>query len=166
MFESTQFTIKYGDLIDNNIITVNDLPAAWQHFPSVALPNDDKVSFIDLFYRVYQNRQIAGDTIPVFLRFLDTTTFEVLEMLPNGIYSNLLAAAVTVESDETRVREYKAAPNGQINAAYSLGGETETITRKREYESELERAEHLLKDGKPLIMWIIDRFDKCFMGVY
>lgn len=166
MDDLTKYTIKYGDLIDDGIITVADLPAAWQNFPATALPNGDSVSFIDLFYKVYQNREISGDTIPTFLRFLDATTFEVLEMLPDGIYSNLLAAAVTVETDEKRVKEYKAPPNGVLDNAFTNGGEVETISRKREYESELERAEHLLADGKPLVMWIIERFENCFMGVW
>lgn len=162
------FTIYYGDLVDRGIITNEDLPPAWAAFPVTELPDGTTATFYQLFYDRFQHREIGGETVPAFLASLRSVTFEVLEMLPTGIYHNLLGAAVTVESDETRQREYLAAPNGVIDneSGYTLGGEREVITRKREYESELERAEHLLADGKPLNVWICDRFDKCFLGVF
>lgn len=156
------YTIKYGDLIDGGIIAAADLPAAWSAFPVTIMPNGDEITFTDMFYSRYRHRQIAGDTIPTFLSFLESTTFELLEMLPDGIYHNLLGAAVTVESNEER--KLFTAPDGNLDTAYIVGGER--ITRKREYESELERAEHLLKDGKPLNVWICDRYENCFLGVY
>lgn len=162
------YTIFYGDLVDRGIITNADLPPAWAAFPATVMPNNTSVDFYALFYERFQHREIGGETIPAFLASLRAVTFETLEMLPSGIYHNLLGAAVTVESDETRQREYLAAPNGVIDNAsgFTLGGEREVITRKREYESELERAEHLLSDGKPLNVWICDRFEKCFLGVF
>jgi hypothetical protein len=160
-------TIKYGELIDKGIIAAGDLPAAWAAFPDTALPNGESVSFYDLFYKQYRNREIAGDTIPTFLSFLEATTFETLELLPDGQFRNLIEAAIVVESDETRKKEYKAAPNGgDLQTAFGTGGEVETITRKREYESELERAEHLTMDGVPVNVWICRRFENCFLGVF
>lgn len=159
---NAKYSALYGDLVDAGIITRENLPAAWASFPVTTTPDGVTHDFYDVFYTRYQAREIAGDTPATFLAFLNEVTFEVLEMLPNGIFHNLLGAAVTVESDEER-RIY-AAPDGTLDTSYIIGGEK--ITRKREYESELERAEHLLADGKPLNMWIIDRFDRCFMGVY
>lgn len=155
-------TIKYGELIDKGIITAGDLPAAWAAFPATALPNGESVSFYDLFYKQYRHREIAGDTIPTFLSFLEATTFETLELLPDGQFRGLIEAAIVVESNETR--KLFAAPNGELDTAYITGGET--ITRKREYESELERAEHLTMDGVPVNVWICRRFENCFLGVF
>lgn len=159
-------TIKYGDLIDRGLITPADLPHAWAGFPSITLPVVGDVSFTDAFYKHFQYREIGADNIPTFLGWLESVTLDVVEMLPDGIYHNLLGAAVTVEADEERTRTLYAAPNGVVSTAYATGAEHEKITRKREYESELERAEHLLADGKPLVVWIIERYENCFLGVF
>ena len=160
-------TIKYGTLIDGGIITAGDLPAAWAAFPATTLPDGTTTTFYDLFYKMYRHREIAGDTIPTFLSFLEATTFETLELLPDGAFRNLIEAAIVVEASTTRKREYKAAPNGgDLQDAFGTGGEVEVITQKREYESELERAEHLTMDGVPVNVWICRRFENCFLGVF
>ena len=162
-----KYTMKYGDLIDGGIIAAADLPAAWVNFPALKYPQPvGDVSFIDLFYKRYQNREISGDTVPTFLMFLESTTAEVLEMLPDGLYSNLLKEAISVETAENRERKTYAAPNGDLETAYIIAGETDNVTHRREYESELEKAEHLMREGKPIAVWICDRYEKCFMGVW
>lgn len=158
------FTAKYGDLIDTGIITPEMLPPSWANFPATALPDGTSVTFSDLFYMVYQNREIAGDTVATFLRFLKSTTFEVLEMLPNGLYDGLLAAAVFDDRTEDRENRVYSAPEGDLSKAYTLGGDAQKIT-VREPTSQ-EHADYLMKNGKPLVLWIADRYEKCFVGVY
>ena len=76
-----KYTMKYGDLIDGGIIAAADLPAAWVNFPALKYPQPvGDVSFIDLFYKRYQNREISGDTVPTFLMFLESTTAEAMDI--------------------------------------------------------------------------------------
>lgn len=159
------YTAKYGDLIDEGVITPADLPAVWSAFPTISVAGDD-IPFTDAFYDYFQNRQIGGETIPQFLMYLRATTLEVAELMPDGLYGKMLAAAVSVEQDETRTRKYYPAPNGELDTAYITGAEEEKLTKRREYESELDKAEHLMKEGLPLGVWILKRYEKCFMGVY
>lgn len=158
-------TIKYGDAIDAGYITPADLPAAWANFPAVVSAGIS-TPFADAFYKTYQNRQIAGETIPAFLAMLDAVTLETSALLPDGLYEKVLENAVTVEQDEERTRKYYPAPNGNFDTQYVTGGETETIKRKREYESELEKAEHLMREGLPVMVWVLKRYENCFLGVF
>lgn len=277
------YTMKYGDLIDAGIITRADLPKAWAGFPSLVLPIEGEIDFYDVMYRRYANREIGGDTPAVFLRFLNEETLNVLEMLPDGLYSHVLADMVADANEETRTiggqdtnnitrsasgsnthtgankqtttgttsnnqtivvdgegtrdAETKdaitthtgsvadrAAPNGVVSEAYITGGRTENstdttnakesvtttedstttttggssnnntvndtidekgtstesgtetatrdhnttenVTRKGAASGNIDRAYAILRDGKPLVMWIADRYNSCFMGVY
>ena len=159
------YTIKYGDAIDTGAIAPADLPQAWANFPPVVV-GDVSTPFTDAFYKYYQHRQIGGETIPQFLSFLDAVTLEIGGILPDGLYGKMLENAVTVEQDETHTRKYHPAPNGDLDTAYVTGGETLEIKRRREYESELDRAEHLMREGLPLMVWILKRYEKCFLGVF
>lgn len=287
--------MKYGDLIDAGIITRADLPRAWEGFPSLVLPVEGEIDFYEVMYRRYANREIGGDTPAVFLRFLNEETLNLIEMLPNGLFSKVLADMVADASEETRTiggqdtnnitrsasgsnthtganksvtagttstnrttvvdgettrnaetkdatqttdgttthtgsTTERAAPNGIIEAAYSTGGRTdvstdttnsttttaakeivdttddttttitggdsnnntvndtidergtstesgtetatrdhnttENVTRKGAASGDMARAYAILRDGKPLVMWIADRYNACFMGVY
>lgn len=159
----SNYTIKYGDLIDEEIITEADLPAEWASFPSQTV-GDVTLTFTEAFYDYYFNREIAGDTIPTFLRYLKRTTLEVAALLPDGLYGGVLSDAAEDTETEGVTRKVYPAPNGVFNTAYVLGGDTET--RDRVHSHTFGEGNEIMREGLPLIVWLLKRFDNCFMGVY
>ena len=153
------FSIKYGDLIDEDIITAEDLPAEWADFPDITIASTD-YTFAEAFYDYYRNREIAGDTIPTFLAFLKRTTLEVAALLPNGIYGNALAEAA--EDEENVTRKVFPAPNGALDDAYVMGADTE----KRTHSHTFGEGNDIMREGLPLVVWILKRYENCFLGVY
>lgn len=157
------YTIKYGDLIDNEIITAADLPDEWENFPDSEV-GGVTLSFTEAFYDYYFNREIAGDTVPTFLRFLKQTTLEVAAILPDGIYGNTLADAADDTETDNITRKVYAAPNGAIDTSYILGGDTEN--HAREHSHTFSDGNIIMREGLPLVVWILKRYEDCFMGVF
>ena len=159
------YTIKYGDLIDNDIITEADLPEVWADFPDVVVgENAFTMTFYEAFYDYYFNREIAGDTVPTFLRLLKRATLEVLELLPSGLYGNALSEAAEDTETENVERKAYAAPNGSLDTAYIMGGDTEGRTRSHSHT--FGEGNEIMRDGLPLVVWILKRYENCFMGVF
>ena len=157
------FTIKYGDLIDNEIITAADLPAEWENFPD-SVCGGVTLDFYTAFYDYYFNREIAGDTVPTFLRYLKQTTLEVADLLPAGLYGSALSEAAEDSENENVTRKVYPAPNGALDTAYILGGDTEN--RARTHSHTFGEGNEIMREGLPLVVWILKRYENCFMGVF
>lgn len=153
------YTIKYGTLIDDEIISTADLPAEWANFPALTIAGTD-TDFYTAFYKYYRNRQIAGETIPAFLMYLQRVTLEVAALLPAGLYGNALAEAA--EDAENVTRKVFPAPNGELDDAYIMGADTENRVHSHTFGD----GNDIMREGLPLVVWILKRFDKCFLGVY
>ena len=160
------YTAHYGQLIDDGIITAADLPPEWDNFPAVTLPDGSIKTFMSCFYDIYNGREIAADTVAEFLRFLKKRTVYVLENLPAGIYGHVLAEMAADAEIEKRTVDGYAAPNGAVLPDYSTGRSVEQIEKAGAASGDVDRAERIMRDGKPLAVWIAERYENCFMGVF
>lgn len=157
------YTIKYGTLIDDEIISTADLPAEWANFPALTIAGTD-TDFYTAFYKYYRNRQIAGETIPAFLMYLQRVTLEVAAILPAGLYGNVLADAAEDTESEDVTRKVYPAPNGELDTAYIEGADREQ--RQRTHSHTFGEGQEVMRDGLPLVVWILKRYEKCFLGVF
>lgn len=136
--------MKYGDLIDAGIITRADLPRAWAGFPSLVLPVEGEIDFYDVMYRRYANREIGGDTPAVFLRFLNEETLNLLEMLPHGLFANVLSDMVADATEETRTTGGQDTNNITRSASGSM---THTANNKQTTTNTLQGNETVSVDA-------------------